>query len=112
MINCHELCLRVQPRPYIAKKNHVDYIIYSVGYGYRRRGMEESKLRKRAVGGDGKSTQGNDGEETCRTQSTATEQKSVAAEEVSVEQSQMQSGTYWLTRIVFTRSLGLVYCKS
>ena len=24
----------------------------------------------------------------------------------------MESGTYWLTRIVFIRSIGLIYCKS
>lgn len=24
---------------------------------------------------------------------------------------ELRSGTYWLTRIVFTRSLGFVYCK-
>ena len=75
--------------------------------------MEEStsKLRKRVIGGDGKSAQGKDGEETCHTQNTATEQKPTAENE-SEDQNKMQSGTYWLTRIVFTRSLGLVYCKS
>ena len=32
-------------------------------------------------------------------------------ENEKVYQCQMQAGTYWLTRIVFTRSIGFIYCK-
>ena len=30
----------------------------------------------------------------------------------AMEQGSMKAGTYWLTRIVFIRSLGLIYCES
>ena len=37
--------------------------------------------------------------------------KSKRKENEATDRCRMQPGTYWLTRIVFTRSIGFIYCK-